>query len=56
MSDNLQLAQDYAWNLAATLMTCVTLFQSDQGYSVMESSEYDGDADRILCEYDPHAV
>ena len=29
MSNNLPLAQEFAWSLATSLMTCVTLFQSE---------------------------
>ena len=50
---NLALSQKHAWRLARTLMVCVTLFQSDSGYAVMVSDEFDGDAGSIIHEYDP---
>ena len=53
MSQNLTLAQQHAWSLAKTLMVCVTLFQSDSGYGVMTSDEFEGDAASIIHEYDP---
>lgn len=53
MSTNLKLAQAHAWSLAATLMVCVTLFQTDAGYGVLPSAEYDGDQASIVHEYDP---
>jgi hypothetical protein len=39
MSHNLSVAQNHAWNLAQTLMVCVTLFRSDFGYGVMPSDD-----------------
>jgi len=53
MSHNLALAQQHALNLAATLMTCVILFQGELGYGVVPSDEFDGDPDTIIHEYDP---
>ncbi len=53
MSQNLTLAQQHAWSLAKTLMVCVTLFQSDSGYAVMVSDEFEGDAASVIHEYDP---
>ncbi len=55
MSDNLSLAQSFAWNLANTLMVCVTLFRAGELYSVVPSSEFDGDPETIVREYDPFA-
>lgn len=52
MSHNLDLAQNHAWDLACTLLVPVVLFQSDDGFGVMVASEYDGDEDRIVQEYD----
>ncbi|MFA7586056.1 MAG: hypothetical protein WCY11_07660 [Novosphingobium sp.] len=49
----LPLAQRHAWNLARTLMVCITLFRAGAAYGVMPSAEYDGDASQILHEYDP---
>ncbi len=53
MAPDLTLAQRFAWSLARTLMTPVVLFRSDAGYAVLPSSEYDGDADAVIHEYDP---
>ena len=55
MSDNLNLAQNFAWNLAATLMACITLFRTEGGYGVVPSAEFDGDPDTVVAEYDPLA-
>jgi hypothetical protein len=52
-SMSLFIAQRHAWSLARTLMVCITLFQAGDGYSAMPSADYDGDADRIIREYDP---
>jgi len=46
-------AQSLAWNLAKTLMTQVMLIETDQGYAVMPSAEFDGDPSCIVHEYDP---
>jgi hypothetical protein len=48
MSHNLTLAQNHAFDLARTLMVPVVLFDG-----VMVSSEYDGEQDAIVHEYDP---
>ncbi len=53
MSHNLSLAQNHAFDLARTLMVPVVLFQVDQEFGVMLSSEYDGDDEAIVQEYDP---
>lgn len=53
MSHNLTLAQDHAFNLARILMVPVTLFQVDGEFGVMVSSEYDGDEDTVVHEFDP---
>jgi hypothetical protein len=54
MSDSLSLAQELAWNLATTLMVCVILFKAGNGrFSVCPSAEFDGDAEAIICIYDP---
>ena len=54
MSNNLSLAQEFAWSLATSLMACVTLFRADGGYGAILSSEFDGDPTIVLHEYDPH--
>jgi hypothetical protein len=56
MSDNLNLAQQFAWDLATTLMACITLFKGEGGYGVVPSAEFDGDPDTIVREYDPFAA
>lgn len=53
MSHNLSLAQNHAFHLARTLMVPVVLFRVDGAFGVMVSSEYDGDQDAIVHEYDP---
>lgn len=50
---SLTLAQACAWNLATTLMVCVVLIATTDGYSVMPSAEFDGDLDCVVHEYDP---
>ena len=50
----LSLAQSYAWNLARTMMACIVIFKiNEQVFGVAEARDYDGDADRIVREYDP---
>lgn len=53
MSKNLTLAQNHAWNLAKTLMVCVVLFRGEEGFGVLPSDEFDGEAGSIIHEYDP---
>jgi hypothetical protein len=53
MSQNLRAAQRRAWNLATTLMVPVTLFKTGGEFGVMPSSEFDGDPDAVVHEYDP---
>ena len=53
MSHNLTLAQNHAFDLARTLMVPVILFQADTEFGVMVSSEYDGDQNAIVHDYDP---
>lgn len=52
---SLTIAQRNAWSLARTLMVCVTLFRTGSSYSVMPSSEFDGDPASVVHEYDPFA-
>lgn len=52
---SLSTAQSLAWNLAKTLMTRVMLIETDDGYSVVPTAEFDGDPARIVHEYDPFA-
>jgi hypothetical protein len=53
---SLATAQSLAWNLAKTLMTQVMLIETDDGYSVMPTADFDGDPSRIVQEYDPFPV
>ena len=50
---SLSLAQRNAWSLAKTLMVCVTLFNAGNGFGVMPTSEFDGDSESVVYEYDP---
>lgn len=52
---SLTLAQRSAFNLAKTLMAPVILFKTGSDFGVILSAEFDGDADTIICEYDPFA-
>ena len=54
MSNNLTLTQEFAWSLATSSMACVTLFRSEGGYGAMLTSEFDGEPDSVLHEYDPY--
>jgi len=56
MSQNLTLAQYHAFDLARTLMVPVILFQVDDEFGVMVSSEYDGEQDAIVHDYDPFEI
>ncbi|MEY9186483.1 MULTISPECIES: hypothetical protein [Bradyrhizobium] len=56
MSHNLTLAQNHAFDLARTLMVPVILFQTEDEFGVMVSSEYDGDDDAIVHDYDPWEI
>ncbi|MCA1530518.1 MULTISPECIES: hypothetical protein [Bradyrhizobium] len=56
MSHNLALAQNHAFDLARTLMVPVILFQTESEFGVMVSSEYDGDQDAIVHDYDPWQI
>ena len=54
MSQALKTAHARGWNLANTLMVCIVVFQAGNGeFSVMPTSEYDGDLSAIICEFDP---
>ena len=56
MSHNLTLAQNHAFDLARTLMLPVILFQVDDEFGVMVSSEYEGEQDAIVHDYDPFEI
>jgi hypothetical protein len=54
MPQPLKAAHARAWNLATTLMVCITVFKTgDGGFGVMPSAEFDGDPAAILHEFDP---
>ncbi len=50
---SLNTAQQLAWSLATTLMACITLFKAADGYGVLPTTEFDGDPDLVVHEYDP---
>jgi hypothetical protein len=56
LSHNLTLAQNHAFDRARTLMVPVILFQVDDEFGVMVSSEYDGEQDAIVHDYDPFEI
>jgi hypothetical protein len=54
MSQALSIAHARGWNLATTLMVCITVFHAGSGkYGVMPSVEYDGEPATIIHEFDP---
>ena len=53
MSQALSTAYVRGWNLATTLMVCVIVFQAGDGFGFMPTSEYDGDLDFVVHEFDP---
>ena len=48
----LETAQRHAWSLACDLKVIVILVETDDGYAAMPSDDYDGEADRVVREYD----
>jgi len=57
MSKSLKTAQAYAWNLARNLMVNIIVFRTDNGlFGAMPASEWDGEPDRVVHEFDPFAV
>jgi hypothetical protein len=50
---SLSTAQKYAWSLAQTLMTCVVLIHTHDGYAAMTDADYDGDPSLIVRVYNP---
>ena len=52
---SLSTAQAFAWNLATTLMACITLFKAGDGFGVLPTAEFDGDPATIVHEYDPYS-
>lgn len=54
MSQALSTAHAQAWNLATTLMVCITVCQAGNGeFGVLPSAEYDSDPAAIVHEFDP---
>lgn len=51
---SLKLAQARALDLARTLMVCVILIQTADGYNVMLEPEFDGDTAAVVHVYDPY--
>ncbi len=53
MSQALSTAYVRGWSLATTLMVYVVVFQAGDGFGFMPTSEYDGDLDFVVHEFDP---
>lgn len=51
---SLSTAQAFAFSLAATLMTCIVLIRTGDGYAAMPEAEFDGDPADVVHTYDPH--
>ncbi|HZF42995.1 MAG TPA: hypothetical protein VEZ48_06265 [Sphingomonadaceae bacterium] len=51
----LTLAQANGWSLATTLMVSVVLIATPNGYTVMPTTDFDGDPASVVHEYDPFA-
>ena len=51
---SLPTAQAFAWSLATTLMTCIVLFRTAEGYAAMPEAEFDGDPTTVIHAYDPY--
>ena len=52
MSQALRDTQIRAFDLAKTLMVCVIVFKTGSGFGFMPASEYDGDMDLAVHEFD----
>ena len=50
---SLPTAQAFAWSLATTLMTCIVLIRTAEGYAAMPEAEFDGDPEVVVHEYSP---
>ena len=50
---SLHTAQAFAWSLATTLMTCIVLIRTAEGYAAMPATEFDGDQEVVIHEYNP---
>ena len=53
MFDNIDIARQYAWDLAQCLMALVVLFRQPSGYAVLPASDYEGTEEDIIHAYDP---
>lgn len=54
MSQALSLALESGYHLSQSLLVCVVVFRASLGqYGAMVASEYDGDPDLIVHEFDP---
>lgn len=53
---SLSTAQKLAWNLACTLKVIIVLIETNAGYQVLASVDYDGDVERIVRDYDPFEI
>ena len=57
MSQAHSIAHARGWNLATTLMVCITVFQASNGeYGLMPSAEYDVNPTPIIHEFDPFST
>lgn len=50
---SLHTAQAFAWSLATTLMTCIVLIRTAEGYAAMPAIEVDADPEVVIHEYNP---
>ncbi len=53
MANDLTLARNHALALSRTLMVPVSVFQTELGYAVLPSDEFDGDQASLIVEFDP---
>lgn len=51
---SLTIAQRFAFSLATSLMTCIVLIRTAEGYGAMPEAEFDGDPAAVVQTYDPH--
>ena len=56
MSNTLTVAHARGWDLATTLMACVVVFETEGGYGVLPTAEFDGDPETAVHEFDPFAI
>ncbi len=53
MANDLALARNHALALSRTLMVPISVFQTEFGYAVLPSDEFDGDQASLIVEFDP---